>query len=656
MTNNHTSNDSIDWQSLAERFREGQLRRKLMRLAITLTAMAIVLLVINLGAICWLRVNVAELTRARAPALEAAREAQYGVAKSLSAVRGWIAVGDQRFLADRIQAWDHSIRPAAARIRTLTHATAPPQAGIEALLDELQELQWWAIDVAQTPGNRPAHTQYERHALPLRLALQASLEEIANANSEPQSAPQEQQARALISLFQLKLANADQSLHSYIETGAGADRHAFDRHLKQTQATLNQANDHADRMGPYPRRHLEAITQEFPWYAKHVQHVAQIRASPDWNAAQSLMENQVDPLARQISNYFDTIAAHQAALMDTQSKRVSLAGNGAILLSLILITLMASLAVLLSRRRADEITGPVHRLSVAASEVASGALRTDVPVTSNDEIGKLTYAFNYMRARIQKTEANLQKINDLMQTEVDAAADYVRSVLPAPTQFEAGIRADWNFIASSSLGGDSFGYHWIDDRHFAIYLLDVCGHGIGSSLLSISAYNTLRQRTLPGVDFKNPSDVLSALNGAFQMHENNNKFFTIWYGVYDKQTRQLTSACGGHHPSLLFNPAQPQPQDVGTSNLIIGVADDTEFESETVTIEPGSRLYVFSDCAIEAMNTDEKLFSQERLTACLHEAQAQESGRLQHVLDSVRQWTGQTSLEDDYTMLEISFD
>lgn len=650
------ANDSIDWDSLSERFREGQLRRKLMRLAVTLTAMAIVLLGINLGAICWLRFNVNALTSVRAPALEAARQAQYGVEKSLSSVRGWIAVGDDHFLSDRVDAWDQSIRPAAARIHALTRDASEHYLGVEPLLDDLAELQWWVVDVAQTPGNRPAHTEYQRRALPIRQALQASLEEIVKASGQADGGPQTQHALGILGLFQLQLANADLSLRSYMETGSGGDLHAFERHLEDTRRTLKQLHTVAQSFDAGQMLHLEAIAQEFPWYAKHVRHVAALRGTPDWNVAQRLMEQQVDPLARKITAHFDTVAAHQASLMDDQSRHVAIAGTGALVLSLVLIALMAGLAVLLSRRRADEITAPVHRLSVAASEVASGALRTDVPVTSNDEIGKLTYAFNYMRTRIQRTEANLQKINGLMQSELDAAADYVRSVLPAPNNFKGGIRADWSFIASSSLGGDSFGYHWIDDRHFAIYLLDVSGHGIGSSLLSISAYNTLRQRTLPGVDFRNPSDVLQSLNEAFQMHENNNKFFTIWYGVYDSHTRELTSACGGHHPSVLFDPTQQHPQDVGTSNLIIGVADDIDFESETVVIPPGSRLYVFSDCAIEAMDPDNKLFTQERLTACLHSAQAKNDGRLQHVLDTVRQWTGQTALEDDYTMLEISFD
>ena len=89
------------------------------------------------------------------------------------------------------------------------------------------------------------------------------------------------------------------------------------------------------------------------------------------------------------------------------------------------------------------------------------------------------------------------------------AAAYVQSLLPAPQT--GPISTDWVFIPSAELGGDAFGYHWLDDDHFAMYLLDVCGHGIGAALHSVSVLNVLRAQTLRDTDFYQPSDVLAAL-------------------------------------------------------------------------------------------------------------------------------------------------
>src|SRR5262249_52853256 len=100
--------------------------------------------------------------------------------------------------------------------------------------------------------------------------------------------------------------------------------------------------------------------------------------------------------------------------------------------------------------------------------------------------------------------------------DVAQAERYVTSLLPERISSEALV-TEWKFIPSSKLGGDSFGYHWVDDDHFACYLLDVCGHGVKAALMSVSAMNVLRAQSLPGCDFRDASQVLSALNNAFLM-------------------------------------------------------------------------------------------------------------------------------------------
>jgi sigma-B regulation protein RsbU (phosphoserine phosphatase) len=96
---------------------------------------------------------------------------------------------------------------------------------------------------------------------------------------------------------------------------------------------------------------------------------------------------------------------------------------------------------------------------------------------------------------LQKNEAYdaLFKSRQALLSELSQAADYVISLLPAPLS-SGPVSTDWRFHPSAQLGGDCFGYHWIDEDNFAVYLLDVCGHGVGSALLSVSAINVLRSR------------------------------------------------------------------------------------------------------------------------------------------------------------------
>jgi sigma-B regulation protein RsbU (phosphoserine phosphatase) len=77
----------------------------------------------------------------------------------------------------------------------------------------------------------------------------------------------------------------------------------------------------------------------------------------------------------------------------------------------------------------------------------------------------------------------LPKSKFLIQ-ELAEAADYVRTILPHPIA-SGNISTDWRFIPCSSVGGDAFGYHWLEDDHFVIYLIGVSGHGVGAALLSV---------------------------------------------------------------------------------------------------------------------------------------------------------------------------
>ena len=118
---------------------------------------------------------------------------------------------------------------------------------------------------------------------------------------------------------------------------------------------------------------------------------------------------------------------------------------------------------------------------------------------------------NYLERNeaFQKLEASQRALAQ----DVAEAANYVKSLLPAPLK-QGPMRTAWKFIPSTDLGGDAFGYHDLDSRHFACYLLDVCGHGVGAALLSVSVLNALR-RSLPQTDFRKPDQVLTALNKAF---------------------------------------------------------------------------------------------------------------------------------------------
>lgn len=244
---------------------------------------------------------------------------------------------------------------------------------------------------------------------------------------------------------------------------------------------------------------------------------------------------------------------------------------------------------------------------------------------------------------------------ELISQELAEAAEYVRTLLPAP--LSGDVSSDWKHIPCNALGGDAFGHHWIDKDHLAIYLLDVCGHGVGAALLSISVMNALRSQSLGGVDFRIPSAVLAALNDSFPMEDHNNKYFTVWYGIYDRRSQELHFASAGHPPAVLIRSATAQKTsrcELMTKNPAIGYFSGIDFAQDKVSLSPLNKLFVFSDGVYEFCGNDERTMSAADFVSFLTETgrvDAFDSDAILERMNALKSKPG--PFEDDYSFLEL---
>jgi sigma-B regulation protein RsbU (phosphoserine phosphatase) len=261
-------------------------------------------------------------------------------------------------------------------------------------------------------------------------------------------------------------------------------------------------------------------------------------------------------------------------------------------------------------------------------------------------------------AQLQRNEAyrKLAESERKLAEEIAQAEQYVRSLLPAPLT-KGPVRIDWRFVPSTQLAGDAFGYRWLDEKRFAIYLLDVSGHGVGSALLAVSVLNVLSHGSLHNTDFRDPGAVMSGLNAIFQMEKHGGKFFTIWYGVYDTETRKLTFSGGGHPPALLTGTAGGQVEgfeEIETPGPPIGVVDGMPFESATADIAPGAKLLLYSDGAVEIDQPDGNVATQSQFTSDI-KALGPCDGLMELILQRAREMRGMQMLNDDCSMMQIEF-
>jgi serine phosphatase RsbU (regulator of sigma subunit) len=254
----------------------------------------------------------------------------------------------------------------------------------------------------------------------------------------------------------------------------------------------------------------------------------------------------------------------------------------------------------------------------------------------------------------RRSPADVRRAEEL-ERDLQRASRYVLAALP--DRLDTGpVRTDWTFLPSAQLGGDAFGYYWLDADRFVFYLLDVSGHGVGSAMHSVTILNVLRQRVLPQVDFGNPAEVLTSLNATFPMDRHNGMYFTIWYGVYHAGDRTLAYTSAGHPPAHLVPPDRHAAYPLGSPELMIGMLPDRVYEVERTTVPPGSVLYLFSDGAYEIVAGDERRWSLEDFVPFLLEPPVPGTTQTERLYNVVRQAAKPGLLDDDFSLLAVTFE
>ena len=256
---------------------------------------------------------------------------------------------------------------------------------------------------------------------------------------------------------------------------------------------------------------------------------------------------------------------------------------------------------------------------------------------------------------LAQSRDELLRVHNRLRQELHAAQHYVLAILPAPVV--EPIAVEWLFVPSTELGGDSFGYQWIDGEHYALYLLDVCGHGVGSALLSITVANTLRSGALQNTDFRRPEEVLSSLNQAFQMENQNGLYFTIWYGVYHRPTGTLRYASAGHPPPIVVSGSREQRGEAKSLSAVgcpVGIVPDAEYERHECSLAGPARLFLFSDGAYEIMRPDGTLLEFADFEEVLTRAVPEGASELEELLHFAQNVNGSKDLDDDFSIIKMT--
>jgi len=231
----------------------------------------------------------------------------------------------------------------------------------------------------------------------------------------------------------------------------------------------------------------------------------------------------------------------------------------------------------------------------------------------------------------------------------------VRAILPEPIS-TGPVQAEWWYAPSSALGGDAFGYQFLNATTFTGFVIDVSGHGMEPAMHAVNVANAIRRRTLPGVDFTDPAQVAAGLNAVFPMEDYHGLMLTLWYFVYDLPSRVLRFCSAGHHPSFLVTPEAAEPIPLWAKAPAIGMLPHPNWRTGRADVPPGSRLYLFSDGAFEIVDKTGEQWVLDDLRDIMKQGATHGISEARRLYQAVRAVARPGPLDDDFLALVLHFD
>ena len=236
------------------------------------------------------------------------------------------------------------------------------------------------------------------------------------------------------------------------------------------------------------------------------------------------------------------------------------------------------------------------------------------------------------------------------------AAQIQESMLPHVFPAFPG-RRDFDVFASmdpaKEVGGDFYDYFLIDDDHLCLVIADVSGKGVPAALFMMASKIILQSVAMLG---SSPREILSKTNQAICSSNEAEMFVTVWLGILELSTGKLTAANAGHEYPVLKRPGGPFELFRDRHDFVLGGFDDSTYEEYELTLEPGTKVFVYTDGVAEAMNGAREQFGTERILEALNASpEASPEEMLKSVRAAVNRFVEDAEQFDDLTMLGLEY-
>ena len=235
-----------------------------------------------------------------------------------------------------------------------------------------------------------------------------------------------------------------------------------------------------------------------------------------------------------------------------------------------------------------------NRLSITPVRDASGEVTHYIGVQSDVTEEQRT------REALRNANVELRAANDRLKRDLEAAALVQRSFLPSRLPEVPGVRLASKFRPCTELAGDMFNAVPLDGDGVGLYVLDVSGHGVASALLSVTVSHMISAGGVPSAAGREtsilrlPAKALERLNRQFPTASETAQYFTIVCALFEPGSGEFRYASAGHWEPILV-PREGEASRLAPGGFPIGLFPDAEYSELSVHLDPGDRIYLYTD-------------------------------------------------------------
>ena len=300
----------------------------------------------------------------------------------------------------------------------------------------------------------------------------------------------------------------------------------------------------------------------------------------------------------------------------------------------------------------------VRRISTGEDGEERSAI-SKLNIRTGDEIQALSEAIKTMELEINEyiqdlttVTAEKERIGAELNVATQIQADMLPRIFPAfPEREEFDVYATMN--PAKEVGGDFYDFFLVDDDHLAVVIADVSGKGVPAALFMVIAKtlikNHAQNQEAPGTVFTQTNEQLCEGNDA-------GLFVTGWMGVLEISTGKFVYVNAGHNPPLLKRAGGTFEWLKSRPGFVLAGMEGVRYRENTLQLEPGDRLYLYTDGVTEATNSHEELFGEERLQNALNEYMDLPVEQfLPKIKECIDAFVGDADQFDDITMLALDY-